>query len=66
MIEFVNAVWRNRIARGAALAGAVDMVLPVYGDHSFAAEFDGTKAIRKTGVISLVEWAILTPTSRSM
>jgi len=32
------------------------LVLPVYGHHSFAAEFDGSKAIRKTGVISNVEW----------
>lgn len=31
-------------------------MLPVYGHHSFAAEFDGTRAIRKTGVISKVEW----------
>jgi hypothetical protein len=32
------------------------LVLPIYGHHSFAAEFDGSKAIRKTGVISKVEW----------
>jgi hypothetical protein len=32
------------------------LVLPVYGHHSFSAEFDGSKAIRKTGVISKVEW----------
>jgi hypothetical protein len=57
MIEFVNAVWRNR--RGLTLTGALTaaMVLPTYAHHSFAAEFDGTKAIRKTGVISRVEWS---------
>jgi hypothetical protein len=38
---------------GVAIAS---LVLPVYGHHSFAAEFDGSKTIRKTGVISKVEW----------
>jgi hypothetical protein len=31
-------------------------VLPVEAHHSFAAEFDASKAIRITGVISKVEW----------
>ncbi|HTC33939.1 MAG TPA: DUF6152 family protein [Bryobacteraceae bacterium] len=31
-------------------------VLPVAAHHSFAAEFDASKAIRITGVISKVEW----------
>jgi hypothetical protein len=38
---------------GVAIASCV---FPIYGHHSFAAEFDGTRAIRKTGVISKVEW----------
>jgi hypothetical protein len=38
---------------GMALAGAV---LPIAAHHSFAAEFDASKAIRITGVISKVEW----------
>lgn len=60
MIAFVNAVLRNRITRRAFLsasAAASVIVLPLYGHHSFAAEFDGSKAIRKTGVISRVEWS---------
>ncbi len=31
-------------------------VLPIAAHHSFAAEFDASKAIRITGVISKVEW----------
>jgi len=60
MTEFVNALRRNRSVRGRIVvfgAIAVASVLPLYGHHSFAAEFDGTKAIRKTGVISRVEWS---------
>jgi Family of unknown function (DUF6152) len=38
---------------GMAFAAAA---LPVEAHHSFAAEYDATKAIRITGVISKVEW----------
>jgi hypothetical protein len=38
---------------GLALAAAV---LPVAAHHSFAAEYDASKAVRITGVISKVEW----------
>jgi hypothetical protein len=38
---------------GLALAAAV---LPLAAHHSFAAEYDASKAIRVTGVISKVEW----------
>jgi hypothetical protein len=38
---------------GIAMAACVG---PIYAHHSFAAEFDGTKAIQKTGVISRVDW----------
>jgi hypothetical protein len=38
---------------GAALAAAA---LPIYAHHSFAAEYDASKAVRITGVISKVEW----------
>jgi hypothetical protein len=61
MIGFVNGGWRRMSATvrsalvGVAMAGCV--LLPLYGHHSFAAEFDGSKAIRKTGVISRVEWS---------
>jgi hypothetical protein len=59
MIQFVNAILRaHRIGSILTLLGlfTAACVLPVYGHHSFAAEFDGTRAIRKTGVISKVEW----------
>jgi len=38
---------------GIAFAAAV---LPLAAHHSFAAEYDASKAIRITGVISKVEW----------
>jgi hypothetical protein len=38
---------------GIALTTAV---LPVAAHHSFAAEYDASKAVRITGVISKVEW----------
>jgi hypothetical protein len=42
----------------AALAGAVLMALglPVFAHHSGAAEFDSTKKIDLTGVVTKVEW----------
>jgi hypothetical protein len=41
------------VVLGAALAAAA---LPIYAHHSFAAEYDASKAIRITGTISKVEW----------
>src|SRR5580700_10257111 len=43
---------------GAAFAGAVLLVagLPVFAHHSGAAEFDSTKKIDLTGVVTKVEW----------
>ncbi len=38
---------------GIAIAASV---LPMQAHHSFAAEYDASKAIRITGVISKVEW----------
>ena len=38
---------------GMAFAAAV---MPVAAHHSFAAEYDASKAVRITGVISKVEW----------
>ncbi len=38
---------------GAAIAAAA---FPIYAHHSFAAEYDASKAVRVTGVISKVEW----------
>jgi hypothetical protein len=42
----------------AALLGAAIVVaaFPIYAHHSFAAEYDASKAVRVTGVISKVEW----------
>jgi hypothetical protein len=40
-----------------ALAGlSLAAVLPVAAHHSFAAEFDGSKAIRVKGTLSKIEW----------
>jgi hypothetical protein len=33
------------------------MVSAVYAHHSFAAEYDGTKPVKVTGVVKRVEWA---------
>lgn len=60
MADFVNIIRRYlRAPSRFALLGlaAAYCVMPTYGHHSFAAEFDGSKAIRKTGVISRVEWS---------
>jgi hypothetical protein len=39
-----------------ALGLALTAALPVLGHHSFAAEFDPTKAIRIQGTLSKIEW----------
>ena len=43
----------------AVLAGAIALiasVVPLSAHHSFAAEFDGTKPVTMTGVVTKVEW----------
>jgi hypothetical protein len=40
------------IIAGLAAAAA----LPLWGHHSFAAEFDGTKAVRLRGALTKIEW----------
>ena len=43
----------------AVLVGAVALVasaMPVFAHHSFAAEFDSTKTVSLTGVVTKVEW----------
>jgi hypothetical protein len=42
------------LAAGAVLALAA--ALPVLAHHSFAAEFDASKAIRLTGTLTKIEW----------
>jgi hypothetical protein len=42
---------------GLAIALALSVpVVPVFAHHSFAAEFDGTKQISLTGVVTKVDW----------
>ena len=46
-----------KIRAGLVLAGAIfGAWLPLSAHHSFAAEYDASKAVRITGVISKVEW----------
>ena len=40
----------------SAAAGVFCMTVPVLAHHSFAVEYDATKPISGTGVISKVEW----------
>ena len=43
----------------AVLAGAIALIasaLPLSAHHSFAAEFDGTKTVTMSGVVTKVEW----------
>ena len=46
---------KAKLAGLFAIAGAL-AVVPVYAHHSFAAEFDPSKAVRITGVLTKVEW----------
>src|ERR1700685_411046 len=46
---------RTKLAALLALALSAT-VLPMEAHHSFAAEYDASKAVRITGVISKVEW----------
>ncbi|HEY2845081.1 MAG TPA: DUF6152 family protein [Bryobacteraceae bacterium] len=47
-----------RVTVSAAIAGAILLAvgLPVFAHHSGAAEFDSTKKIALTGVVTKVEW----------
>jgi len=44
--------WMTLLTAGVILAG----VTPLIAHHSFAAEFDGAKAIRLTGALAKIEW----------
>jgi hypothetical protein len=44
---------RNLFVAGLLLLAAA---VPVLAHHSFAAEFDGTKRVEMTGVVTKVEW----------
>jgi hypothetical protein len=41
---------------GAALAGVIALVMPVFAHHSFEAEFDRTKTVTLTGTVTKVDW----------
>jgi hypothetical protein len=47
-----------RVAFSAAIAGAILLVagLPVFAHHSGAAEFDSTKKLDLSGVVTKIEW----------
>jgi hypothetical protein len=44
--------WVTLLIAGISLAGGT----PLMAHHSFAAEFDATKAIRLTGALAKIEW----------
>jgi hypothetical protein len=46
----------TKFVGAAVVLGAVLGTVPVYGHHSFAAEFDGSKKIDLTGVVTKVDW----------
>ena len=46
---------KTSLALGVALIGLA-AVLPLAAHHSFAAEFDGTKAVRLQGTLTKMEW----------
>jgi hypothetical protein len=48
-------IMRTKLAVLLGIAFAA-CVLPIEAHHSFAAEYDASKAVRITGVISKVEW----------
>jgi hypothetical protein len=41
----------------SVIAAFLLMVSALYAHHSFAAEYDGTKPVKVTGVLKRVEWA---------
>ena len=47
---------RAYILGGLIVVGVLLGARTIVAHHSFAAEFDGTKAIRFTGVVTKVEW----------
>ena len=47
---------RRLLAAVAGLIALIASVVPVFGHHSFAAEFDATQTVNLTGVVTKVEW----------
>jgi hypothetical protein len=50
-----NIVMKVRLAILAAIV-SLSAVVPLLAHHSFAAEFDGSKALRLTGTLTKIEW----------
>jgi hypothetical protein len=47
----------KKILAGATVAASLfTATVPVAAHHSFAAEFDATKAVRLTGTVTKIEW----------
>src|SRR5580698_7667033 len=47
---------RAKLAILIACAGMLASALPVFAHHSFAAEYDASKPVNLTGVVTKVEW----------
>jgi hypothetical protein len=47
---------KNRVLAVLAVLVVLTSAIPVFAHHSFAAEFDSTKTLNLTGVVTKVEW----------
>jgi hypothetical protein len=47
---------KSRILAAAAAIAMFALAAPVFAHHSFSAEFDGTKPVNLSGVVTKVEW----------
>ena len=47
---------KNILAGATVAASLFTATVPVAAHHSFAAEFDATKAVRLTGTVTKIEW----------
>jgi len=47
---------KNRVLAVLAALVVLTSAIPVFAHHSFAAEFDSTKTLNLTGVVTKVEW----------
>src|SRR5262245_34151643 len=47
---------KSRVLAVLVAVAVLSSAMPVFAHHSFAAEFDSTKPIQLTGVVTKVEW----------